>query len=132
MRHYNIIIIIALIALGIRTDLNAQIVISKPNLGFSQACASDTFNSYNVTFTFSPEGDITSGNQFIIELSDETGDFTSAEVIFTSAAGSVTTTPATLYFSFPTTVSGEGYRLRIKSTAPAATSTPPPSVESNT
>ncbi|WP_242118649.1 T9SS type B sorting domain-containing protein [Aestuariivivens sediminicola] len=124
MRHYNIIIIIALIALGIRTDLNAQIVISKPNLGFSQACASDTFNSYNVTFTFSPEGDITSGNQFIIELSDETGDFTSAEVIFTSAAGSVTTTPATLNFSFPTTVSGEGYRLRIKSTAPAATSTP--------
>ncbi|HMC01031.1 MAG TPA: gliding motility-associated C-terminal domain-containing protein, partial [Flavobacteriaceae bacterium] len=103
--------------------INAQIVISKPNLGFSQACASDSFNTYNVTFTFSPETDLTPSNQFIIELSDETGSFSSATVIYTSAAGSVTTSPATLNFSFPTSIAGEAYKLRVKSTSPAATST---------
>ncbi|MDU8885041.1 gliding motility-associated C-terminal domain-containing protein [Yeosuana sp. MJ-SS3] len=102
---------------------NAQIVISKPNLGFSQACASDSFNTYNVTFTFSPETDLTSSNQFIIELSDETGSFTSTTAIYTSAAGSVTTSPATLNFSFPNTIAGEAYKLRIRSTSPVATST---------
>ena len=63
-----------------------------------------------------------STNQFIIELSDETGDFTSATAIYTSAEGSVTTSPATLTFSVPTTISGEAYKLRIKSTDPVATS----------
>ncbi|WP_298238095.1 gliding motility-associated C-terminal domain-containing protein [uncultured Algibacter sp.] len=101
---------------------SAQIVMSKPNLGFSQACASPSFNTYNVTFTFSPEGNLTPSNQFIIELSDATGDFSSANTIFTSAAGSVTTSPATLTFSFPTSIDGEAYKLRIKSTSPAANS----------
>lgn len=102
---------------------NAQIVISKPNLGFTQACASPSFNSYNVTFTFSPDTGITASNQFIIELSDETGSFASAEVIHTTSAGSVTASPATLNFMFPTTIAGEAYKIRIKSTSPAATST---------
>lgn len=102
--------------------VNAQIVISKPNLGFTQACASASFNSYNVTFSFSPETGITGSNQFIIELSDETGDFSSPTVIYTSAAGSVSSSPATLNFAFPTDVAGEAYKIRIKSTSPAATS----------
>ena len=90
---------------------SAQIVISKPNLGFTQACASPSFNSYNVTFTFSPDTGITASNQFIIELSDETGSFASPEVIHTTSAGSVTTSPATLNFSFPTTIAGEASTL---------------------
>ena len=62
-------------------------------------------------------------NQFVIELSDSTGSFANSEVIFTSTAGSVTSSPATLSFAVPITISGEAYKVRIKSTAPVATST---------
>jgi hypothetical protein len=110
------------VALFISGQINAQIVIGAPNLGFSQACASASFNSYNVTFVFSPESNLASTNQFSIEMSDASGSFASATTIFTSAAGAVTTSPATLNFSLPTSTSGEGYRLRIKSSAPVATS----------
>ena len=115
-----LLIVLGLLLFGIG---NAQIVISKPNTGFTQACASASFNSYKVTFSFSPETGITGSNQFIIELSDETGSFDNAEIIHTTTAGSVTTSPATVNFSFPTTIAGESYKIRIKSTSPAATST---------
>ena len=102
--------------------VNAQIVIGAPSLGFSQACASSSFNTYNTTFVFSPETALETSNQFIIELSDGNGDFTNATIVATSVAGSVTVSPATLEFSLPETTSGENYRIRIKSTAPIATS----------
>ena len=102
--------------------VNAQIVISKPSLGFTQACASASFNTYDVTFSFSPESGLTASNQFIIELSDETGDFTNPTTVFTTSAGSVTNSPATLSFSLPETTAGEAFKIRIKSTSPAATS----------
>lgn len=114
---YVIICLFALI-----NSANGQIVIGTPNLGFSQACASESFNTYNTTFVFSPESNLEASNQFIIEMSDANGDFTDPTVLFTSAAGSVTTSPATLSFSIPNTTAGEGYKIRIKSTAPAATS----------
>ena len=101
----------------------AQIVISTPSLGFSQACASESFNTYNITFTFSPEASISPTNQFIIELSDDTGSFSSSTVVYTSAQGAITQSPATLGFSLPTTTAGENYKVRIRSSAPAATST---------
>ncbi|WP_298535644.1 gliding motility-associated C-terminal domain-containing protein [uncultured Algibacter sp.] len=62
-----------------------------------------------------------STNQFIIELSDD--NFTNSEIIYTSVAGSVTTSPATIRFDLPETVYGESYKIRIRGTAPAATST---------
>ncbi len=102
--------------------IKAQIVIGQPNLGFSQACASTSFNTYNVTFVFSPEAGLSPSNQFIIEMSDAEGDFTDPTVVYSSDPGSVTTSPATLSFSIPTTTSGENYKLKIKSTAPAASS----------
>ncbi|MFD0988816.1 gliding motility-associated C-terminal domain-containing protein [Mariniflexile jejuense] len=104
--------------------VKAQLVIGKPSLGFSQACASPSFNTYNATFTFSPETALSATNQFIIELSDATGSFTSATTIYTSAQGAVTVSPATLSFSLPNTTAGEAYKIRIKSTAPVATSVP--------
>jgi len=123
MRNFTLINIVVFIAFLFTVTSNAQIVISTPNLGFSQACASPTFNTYNVTFSFSPESGLSSSNQFIIELSDENGDFSSPTTIYTSTAGAVTTSPATLNFALPTTISGEAYKLRIKGTAPVATST---------
>ena len=103
-------------------QLNAQVVIGTPNLGFSRACASDSFNTYNVTFIFSPEEALSSTNQFKIEMSDANGNFSEAIVVFTSKPGAVTASPATLSFALPNTTAGEGYRVRIKSTAPAAVS----------
>ncbi|MDO1500466.1 gliding motility-associated C-terminal domain-containing protein [Winogradskyella maritima] len=108
----------------VASQLEAQMVIGTPNLGFSQACASPSFNTYNLSFSFSPESGVEASNQFFVELSDAEGSFDSPEVLFTSNAGAITTTPANINFSFPETVSGDGYKIRIKSTAPNATSTP--------
>ena len=105
-------------------QVQAQLVIGQPNLGFSQACASDSFNTYSVSFVFSPESALNTSNQFTVELSNAEGDFSGAEVIYTSSPGSITASPATIDFSIPQTTAGESYRIRIKSSAPAATSTP--------
>ena len=110
------------IVLFFQEQLSAQLVIGTPNLGFSQACASESFNSYSTTFVFSPETALNASNQFSIEMSDADGDFTDANIVYTSNAGQITTSPATLNFSIPETTSGENYRIRIKSSAPAATS----------
>ena len=101
---------------------NAQLVIGQPNLGFSQACASESFNSYDVTFVFSPESAVNASNQFIVEMSDADGDFSNSTTVYTSSPGSVTDSPATLNFSIPETTAGENYRIRVKSTSPVATS----------
>lgn len=114
--------LLGVFALLLTGQLNAQIVIGTPNLGFSQACASATFNSYNVTFVFSPEAGLSPTNQFIIEMSDDTGSFATPTILFTSTAGAVSTSPATLNFGLPTDTAGEGYRIRTKSTGPVATS----------
>ena len=103
-------------------QINAQIVIGTPNLGFSQACASSSFNTYNLTFVFSPASGLGATNQFKIEMSDATGSFSTPVTVFTSSAGAVSTSPATLSFQLPTTTAGEGYKVRIKSSAPVATS----------
>lgn len=114
--------LLGVFALFITGQLNAQIVIGTPNLGFSQACASATFNSYNVTFVFSPEAGLSPTNQFIIEMSNASGSFATPTILFTSTAGAITASPATLNFAIPTDTAGEGYRIRIKSTSPVATS----------
>jgi gliding motility-associated-like protein len=113
---------IYLLAFTLVNNVNAQIVIGTPNLAFSQACASDSFNTYSTTFIFSPESSVNASNQFSIELSDADGDFSNSTVIYTSAAGSITTSPATVDFSIPEDTAGENYRIRIKSSAPVATS----------
>ncbi|MDG1730457.1 MAG: gliding motility-associated C-terminal domain-containing protein [Algibacter sp.] len=118
---FNYIGIFIFFLSGIGT-INAQIVISKPNLGFTQACASPSFNTYNVTFSFSPESALETSNQFIVELSDGTGSFSNPTAIYTSAAGTVTTSPVTFSFSIPTSTAGEAFRIRLRSTAPASIS----------
>jgi gliding motility-associated-like protein len=116
------IYLIFLVAISLTQYIHAQIVIGTPSLGFTQACASETFNAYNVTFSFSPESALSPSNQFIIELSDNTGSFSSPTIVYTSVQGAVITSPATLSFSLPNSTSGEAYKIRIKSTGPVATS----------
>lgn len=97
----------------------AQIVIGTPTLGFSQACASAGFNTYNVSFTFFPPANLQAGNQFIVELSDATGGFASATVVKTLTSA---TSPVNTNFQLPTNTAGQGYKVRVRSTAPVATS----------
>lgn len=122
MKHAILCKIIVVFIFSISNRLSAQITISKPSLGFTQVCASSSFNSYKVTFSFSPAVSLGATNQFQIELSDSSGDFSNSTIIYTSAAGEVTTSPATLTFSLPTTISGEDYQLKIRSTLPVASS----------
>lgn len=119
---YKIIIGFCFFSLVSQVQVNAQIVIGTPNLGFGQACANNSFNNYSTTFIFSPEVALEASNQFTIELSDANGDFSNPTALFTSNAGAVTTSPATLDFSLPLDTAGENYKIRIKSSAPAATS----------
>ncbi len=104
--------------------MEAQIVIGTPNLQFTQACANESFNIYTVNFVFSPESGIESSNQFIIEMSDSEGDFSNSDIVFTSNPGTIITSPASIDFSIPLDAAGEGYKIKIRSTHPVASSTP--------
>lgn len=121
---YKILLLLYFLAFACQNKANAQIVIGTPNLGFSQACASDSFNTFSTTFVFSPASGVQANNQFTIELSDAEGDFSSPIVVFTSNPGEISSSPATLNFPLPITTAGEGYKIRIKSSAPVATSAP--------
>ncbi|MEL6812634.1 MAG: gliding motility-associated C-terminal domain-containing protein, partial [Bacteroidota bacterium] len=103
--------------------LEAQIVIGTPDLQFTQACANESFNTFGVNFVFSPETGLSSSNQFIVELSNSQGDFSEASTVFTSNPGAINSSPASANFSLPTTTAGDGYKIRIRSTDPVATST---------
>ncbi|AUS07335.1 gliding motility-associated C-terminal domain-containing protein [Pseudotamlana carrageenivorans] len=123
MKNFTLVHIVTFFLLIFSNVVQGQVVITKPNLiGFNQACASDGFNEYSISFSFSPETALGTSNQFILELSDAEGSFANSEVIFTSAAGAIVSSPATITFAVPKTVSGESYKVRVKSTEPAATS----------
>ena len=95
------------------------IVIGTPTLGFSQACASESFNTYNVSFTVTPVSNLQAGNEFRIELSNGSGSFANPVVVKTVTS---TTSPVTTSFNLPTNTSGEAYKIRVRSTAPAVLS----------
>ncbi len=121
---HKVVLVFCALTLFIHQKVTAQIVIGTPNLGFSQACASPSFNTYSTTFVFSPQNALNSTNQFTIELSDAEGEFDEPLVIFSSNPGEITSSPATVNFALPTTTAGESYRIRIKSSSPVATSAP--------
>ncbi|SHI52136.1 T9SS C-terminal target domain-containing protein [Algibacter luteus] len=122
MRNFSLFYAVACFILILNGTVNAQIVISKPSLGFTQACASPSFNTYNVSFSFSPESALGASNQFILELSDGNGSFSNPITVHTTASGAVTTSPVNISFSLPTTIAGENFRIRVKSTNPTSIS----------
>lgn len=97
----------------------SQITINTPTLAFSEVCASPTFNSYNLSFSFSPVSNLGSGNVFTVQLSDSSGSFANPTELTTTTA---TTSPVNVTFPFPTSVNGTNYRIRIKSSSPSSTS----------
>ncbi len=121
-------IIVLLLLMGV-TNLSAQILINAPtpadnpnlsgNSPWTAICAGNSgFNEYFVNVTWT--GTTNSGNEFILELSDSSGDFSSAtELAKTSTQNA--NTDFDLQFAIPTTTRGQGYRMRVRSTNPAAT-----------
>ncbi|WP_224490339.1 Ig-like domain-containing protein [Robertkochia flava] len=96
--------------------------LQQPEPGFTHACISNSFNAFEVAFSFTG-GAFNSDNAFIIELSDSTGDFSEITVLKT-----VTDKNNAYEFKtaleFPQSLSGKGYRLRIRATSPAMVSEP--------
>ncbi len=107
--------------------LNAQILIDapepapNPNFGggaWTQICAGDNggFNQYFVTAGVT--GTPNSGNEFILELSNASGDFASPIELARETSLDVVTNTG-IEFSIPTDARGAGYKLRVRSTDPA-------------
>lgn len=88
----------------------------KPELQFTNACASNSFNFYEIEITFI-NAVFNSDNTFAIELSDETGDFTNATTL-KQITDKNTAFRFTTNFTIPETVGGNKYKIRIKSTSP--------------
>lgn len=86
---------------------------------WTQACASDSFNDFWVNFTWSPPL-VNSGNEFILELSDASGSFSSPVELARDATKN-TNFDFFFQFTIPNTTRGEGYRMRVRSTDPAIT-----------
>lgn len=87
---------------------------------WSAACASGSFNDYWVNFTWSPPL-VNSDNEFILELSDASGNFDNAVELARDDSKN-TTFDFHFQFSLPANTRGEAYRLRVRSTSPAQTS----------
>ena len=87
---------------------------------WNKACASSSFNDYWVYFTWSTPL-VNAGNEFILELSDASGNF-SAPVELAREASKNTVFDFYFQFALPTNIRGEGYKFRVRSTSPARTS----------
>ena len=92
----------------------------RPTPLFTAPCASSSFNTFSVEFEWNGAL-VGSSNAFILELSDANGDFTSP-VQLASVTDRNTTFRFNFDFSFPTSIGGENYKVRVRSTNPALTS----------
>ncbi len=120
---------LALLLLG-TTQLSAQIAMQAPepydppgggDTSFTKICAgidqgSGPFNSYDIVISWAG-GLPNAGNEFILELSDASGDFTSAvELARVTDQNTNTAKEFVVNFAVPTDVRGVGYKFRARST----------------
>lgn len=113
-----------LLGLGFSVCGYSQITISTPSVGFTQACASASFNTYNLSFSVAPIGNLAANNVFIVEMSNAAGSFASPVQVAT-LPNATTSTVVTGSFSIPTNAYGETYLIRVRSTNPAKISGSP-------
>ncbi|MGB5319763.1 gliding motility-associated C-terminal domain-containing protein [Eudoraea sp.] len=116
----------ALIFMG-ALQINAQVLdapVAAPNQtppvgssAWDKACASGSFNDYWVNFTWSPPL-VNSDNEFILELSNASGSFTSPVELARDATKN-TNFDFFFQFTIPSNIRGEGYKMRVRSTSPA-------------
>jgi len=104
--------------------LNKPIPADNPNFTgnspWTAACASASFNQYYVNFTWNTPL-VDSTNEFILELSDANGSFTTP-IELDRKSDKNTSFDFEFDFSLPITTRGDGYKMRVRSTNPAITS----------
>lgn len=112
---------------GMLTALALAAVLLFSSCGGDDPAPPPTISAPAVTGTFQPEGELSisfattgtfeEGNNFVVQLSDAAGNFSTPTVLTssTSSAAITATLPANL-------ADGKGYRIRIVSTAPVITS----------
>lgn len=100
--------------------------IGTPTYTFTQMCArpddpdtpgNDGFNSFSVSFTFNPAS-FSAGNTFTLQMSNEAGSFSSPTIL--AGPTVMATSPGNFNFAIPLTSAGQGYKLRVVSSAPAS------------
>lgn len=94
---------------------NAQ-TLNPPELSFSYACVSESFNNFDAIISYETNP-FNSDNVFYLELSDASGSFSSPEIVKTISGENYSFDFETS-FSFPMNVSGQNYKLRVRSTSP--------------
>ncbi len=112
--------------------LSAQILVDPPepadnpnlagNSPWTAICAGvGGFNQYYAKIGWA--GNANGSNEFILELSDVTGDFTNAtELVKIGDQNGNSSKEFDAEFSIPTNTRGQGYKMRVRSTDPASTS----------
>ena len=112
-------------------QISAQIAMLPPEpaggtSGFTKICAgidsgSGPFNSYDVTIAWG--GTANPDNEFILELSNASGDFTNAvELGRVGDQNSANPKEFDINFAIPTDTQGEAYKFRARSTSPVNSS----------
>jgi len=122
-----LIFVLIVMVLGINSitaqTLNKPSPADNPNLAgnsvWTAACASATFNEYFINFTWLPT--VNSDNEFVLELSDASGSFTSPKEL-SKVSDKNSDFDFEFKFSLPTDTRGDAYRFRVRSTSPAKTS----------
>lgn len=126
MRKYleiNLNFLNKLVILLLSLNLFGQ-TIDKPSLGFTSACASDGFNNFTYSFIYR-NGIFPADNQFVVLMSDGTGDFTNAiEIDRISNANFTPLTTISGSFSISNGTYGTNFRIRIEATNPNTVSSP--------
>lgn len=128
--HYNVRVLMPLFFFMVSLSVSSQIIINaptpadNPNLAGSDPwdiiCAGvGGFNEYYAKVSWA--GAPNAGNEFILELSDANGSFSSATELSRSSNNTAVQNPG-FEFAIPPTTRGEGYKLRVRSTNPASTS----------
>ena len=88
----------------------------KPVLKFTNACASNSFNTYEVEVTYI-NNFFNQDNVFSLELSDGSGDFTNAKTVKT-ISNQNSSFRFTTSFNLPEDTAGSNYKIRVKASSP--------------
>ncbi|MDY0779734.1 gliding motility-associated C-terminal domain-containing protein [Tenacibaculum sp. IB213877] len=116
LNPYRLRVFLGAVLLLLSVGLYAQ-ELQKPRLNFTFACASSSFNNFTFEFDFTGTA-FNSDNVFIIELSNENGDFSDVVNVGTITGENSTYFDIEGSFSLPTDTYGAGYKIRIRSTSP--------------
>ena len=97
---------------------NPNFTCQSGNCQWTVVCASDNFNQYYATVDWA--GNPNSGNEWILELSDSTGNFNNPTELARESSNAVVQDPG-FEFQIPTDTRGAGYKIRVRGTNPDTT-----------